>query len=56
MNSSTRRCDYCGHSRAAHTDGVHCALCRCASERIEFVQAEFGFRNSITLRPASRKR
>src|SRR5437763_11035103 len=28
-----RLCDVCGHSRAAHVDGVHCALCRCNSER-----------------------
>ncbi|MEA2338675.1 MAG: hypothetical protein QOE82_2682, partial [Thermoanaerobaculia bacterium] len=21
-----RLCEFCGHSRAAHVDGVHCAL------------------------------
>src|SRR5437016_13969687 len=33
-----RLCDICGHSRAAHVDGVHCALCRCSSERPAAVQ------------------
>jgi hypothetical protein len=54
---STKRCLYCGHSRAAHTDGVHCALCRCRSERVETVQESFAFRGIITPRSSTgRKR
>jgi hypothetical protein len=56
MTSSTKRCEYCGHSRAAHTDGVHCALCRCSSERAELVQETFAFRGAIAVRPNTRKR
>lgn len=40
-------CEVCGHSRAAHVDGVHCALCRCRSERRDFVQESFAFRGTL---------
>ena len=42
-----KNCDYCGHSRAAHTDGVKCALCDCVSRPRELVQESFSFRKSI---------
>lgn len=44
----TKRCELCGHSRAAHADGVQCALCHCRSERPEVVQQAFTFRGVIT--------
>jgi len=45
---STRKCPNCPHSRAAHTDGVHCALCRCRSEEPAVVQESFAFRGAVT--------
>jgi len=45
--STTKKCDFCPHSRAAHADGIHCALCRCRSERPDFVQETLVFRGSI---------
>ena len=54
-----KRCELCGHSRAAHADGVHCALCHCRSERTEVVQQSFAFRGVITPgrdKPYGRKR
>src|ERR1700687_2483501 len=36
--NSLRRCEYCGHSMAAHADGVQCALCLCRAEARNFVQ------------------
>jgi hypothetical protein len=47
-----RLCDICGHSRAAHVDGVHCALCRCSSERTAAVQQSLVFRNALPIRTA----
>ena len=46
----TKKCEVCGHSHAAHVDGVHCALCRCASQRSVAVQESLGFRNSLPIR------
>jgi hypothetical protein len=46
-------CDVCGHSRAAHVDGVQCALCRCRSERTALVQESFAFRNGLPMRAAA---
>jgi hypothetical protein len=43
-----KRCDFCGHSRAAHVDGVHCALCPCRSEAVEVVQQSFTFREALS--------
>src|SRR5260221_7366882 len=54
-----KRCELCGHSRAAHGNGVKCALCQCRSERVEVVQQSFAFRGVITAgggRPNRRKR
>jgi hypothetical protein len=48
MAESTKKCPYCGHSRAAHTDGVQCALCRCRSEERTVVQESFAFRGNVT--------
>ena len=50
MAELMRKCDVCSHSKAAHVDGVHCALCRCASERLEMVQDSFVFRSALTPR------
>jgi hypothetical protein len=48
----TRKCEICGHSRAAHVDGVHCALCRCNSQRTVAVQESLAFRSSLPVRTA----
>jgi hypothetical protein len=54
---STKKCEHCGHSRAAHTDGVQCALCRCQSQPRTLLQESFAFRDAIPLpTPTSRKR
>jgi hypothetical protein len=51
-----KKCDFCPHSRAAHTDGIHCALCRCRSERRDFVQETLAFRSNLTTgRPPLKK-
>src|SRR5437867_1230687 len=47
---AVKRCDFCGHSRAAHTDGVQCALCSCRSEERNFVQQSFAFRDTLGVR------
>ena len=58
MAELMRKCEVCGHSRAAHVDGVACALCRCHSERSELVQDSFAFRSALAPRSkgAGRKR
>lgn len=43
-----KTCPFCNHSRAAHVDRVHCALCHCQSRRSEDIQQSFGFRDAIT--------
>ena len=48
----TRICEVCGHSREAHVDGVHCALCRCSSERPAAVQQSLLFRTALPVRTA----
>jgi hypothetical protein len=48
MADAAKKCPFCGHSRAAHTDGVHCALCRCRSELTQPVQESFAFRREVT--------
>ena len=47
MEKTQKRCQYCGHSRAAHIDGMRCALCGCVPSRQTFVQESFGFRTSL---------
>jgi hypothetical protein len=47
---SNKKCVYCGHSRAAHADGVKCALCRCRSEEVTMIQDSFAFRSSLPTR------
>lgn len=42
-----KRCELCGHSRAAHVDGLRCALCGCVPQRQTFVQSGFTFRSSL---------
>ena len=52
-----RQCPHCGHSRAAHLDGVRCAPCGCRSEKQAAVQDSFTFRTSLPIRaPSTRKR
>jgi hypothetical protein len=51
MNRSTKKCDLCSHSSAAHLDGMRCALCECTSERREVVQQTLAFRSIL---PSSR--
>jgi hypothetical protein len=48
--ANMKRCDLCGHSRAAHVDGMRCALCGCLPQRQTFVQDSFGFRESLPTR------
>jgi hypothetical protein len=56
MADANRKCDYCGHSRAAHADGVACALCRCRSEQRELVQQTLAFRGTLAVRPSSARK
>lgn len=46
-----KRCEHCGHSRAAHAGGMRCALCGCVPQRQTFVQDSFSFRSGVA-RPA----
>jgi hypothetical protein len=50
------KCDICSHTRAAHVDGIRCALCGCNSERRSFVQETFTFRSTVPSRVASNTR
>ncbi len=43
-----KQCPYCNHTRAAHADGIRCALCPCRSRRSEAVQESFTFREAVT--------
>jgi hypothetical protein len=56
--TAVKRCEFCGHSRAAHVDGVQCALCSCRSERRSFIQQSFAFRSMLSepAGPMTRKR
>src|SRR5437867_7520368 len=45
-----RRCEFCGHSKAAHVDGIQCALCSCRSEERDFVQQSLAFRGTLAVR------
>jgi len=58
MEKTQKRCEYCNHSRAAHVDGVRCALCGCVSEKRSFVQESFTFRATLQRRvtASTRKR
>ena len=55
MADQMRKCEVCGHSQAAHVDGVQCSLCRCHSEPAKLVQDSFVFRSAL-IPPSSRKR
>jgi hypothetical protein len=46
-----KRCEHCGHSRAAHVDGLRCALCGCAPQRQTFVQDALPFRSGVSRPP-----
>jgi len=56
VEKNAKRCEYCTHSRAAHVDGVRCALCGCISERRTFVQESFTFRASLPARVTANTR
>ena len=45
-----KRCPHCGHSRAAHVDGLRCALCGCTPLKQSFVQESFAFKSSLPAR------
>lgn len=45
-----KRCPHCGHSKAAHIDGIRCALCGCLPQRQTFVQDSFAFRSALRTR------
>src|ERR1044071_125876 len=53
VERTQKRCEHCGHSRAAHVDGLRCALCGCVPGRRTFVQESFGFRRALQ-RPVTR--
>lgn len=42
-----KRCQHCGHSRAAHVGGMRCALCGCVPQRQTFIQDSFSFRSTL---------
>jgi hypothetical protein len=46
-----KRCQHCGHSRAAHVGGIRCALCGCVPQRQSYEQESFAFRSAVP-RPA----
>lgn len=50
VEAQMKRCQHCGHSKAAHTDGMRCALCGCVPSRQTFVQERFSFRSSLPSR------
>lgn len=57
MEKTQKRCEHCGHSRAAHIDGMRCALCGCMPARQTFVQESFGFRDAVVRRvPANTRK
>lgn len=58
VDKTPKRCEHCGHSRAAHIDGMRCALCGCVPGRQTFVQQSLGFRTSLpgAVTPNTRKR
>ena len=47
---AVKRCEFCGHSEAAHIDGVQCALCTCQSVERNFFQQSFAFRDNLVVR------
>jgi hypothetical protein len=51
-----KRCEFCGHSEAAHTDGLQCALCSCRSATRNFLQQSFSFRDTLVVRKSTTAR
>ena len=51
-----KRCQHCGHSRAAHIDGMRCALCGCVPARQNFVQDSFSFKSALHTRVTANTR
>lgn len=56
IKPSFKQCKHCGHSRAAHADGMRCALCGCAPQRQTFVQTSLGFKTALPMRAAAATR
>lgn len=56
VEKKVKRCPHCGHSRAAHVDGVRCALCGCVPDRQTYVQESFGFRSALPARVTNNTR
>src|ERR1051326_1597972 len=48
-SAMAKTCRLCGHSRAAHTDGVKCALCACVSRTRELVQESLPFKGQTRM-------
>jgi hypothetical protein len=56
MEIRMKHCPHCGHSGAAHVDGLRCALCGCVPSRQSFVQDKFAFRSSLPTRVTANAR
>jgi hypothetical protein len=56
METRMKNCPHCGHSPAAHLDGVRCALCGCVPARQTFVQEKLAFRSSLPTRVANTRK
>jgi hypothetical protein len=56
MKEANKKCPICSHSRAAHLDGIRCALCGCMSERRDAIQESFAFRSSLLRRVTTNTR
>ena len=51
-----KKCDICSHSRAAHLDGIRCALCDCVSQERTFTQQALVFRSALAVRTTATTR
>jgi hypothetical protein len=47
--SQDKRCTRCGHSTAAHVDGLRCSLCGCNPAPPPAEQATLPFRSPLAL-------
>jgi hypothetical protein len=51
MNTNVKRCELCGHSRAAHAGRLRCALCGCTpQQKRTLIQESFTFRTALPAR------
>jgi len=56
VTKQAQPCRKCGHSRAAHIDGIRCALCGCSPQRDEDIQENLPFRSLIPMRVTANTR